>query len=127
MPGEAALADHVGMLPLAWKAHNPIESPPELVSDAIHLWTVDLARFGDALEQYLTSADRDRGGRIADAGKRRLYLGGRAGMRLLLSAYTGIHFGDIRFGYGSRGKPVLANEDCRVKPAFNYTLSRDKV
>ena len=127
MPGEAALADHVGMLPLAWKAHNPVASPPQLVPGTIHLWSVDLAQSDAALTRYLTPSDRDRGARIVDAGKRRLYLGGRAGMRLLLSAYTGIDYDAIRFGYGSRGKPVLANDEGTVMPEFNYTLSRDKV
>ncbi len=127
MPGEAVLADHVGMMSLAWNAHNPVESPPLLEPGAIHLWTLDLARYGQELARYLIQSDRDRGSRILDESKRRLYLGGRAGMRLLLSAYTGIAFDAIRFGYGSRGKPVLANEETPIRPLFNYTLSRDKV
>ncbi len=127
MPGDPALTDHVGMLPLTWKADNPTESPQALIPGNIHLWTMDLSVCGDWLMQYLTPTDRARGSRIADEEKRILYLGGRAGMRLLLAAYTGIPAGEILFGYGSRGKPRLANDASSVRPRFNYTLSRDKV
>ena len=127
MPGEAVLADHVGMMPLAWNAHNPAQTPPILESGAIHLWTVDLTRYGRELARHLIQSDRDRGSRLLDDNKRQLYLGGRAGMRLLLSVYTGIAFDAIRFGYGPRGKPVLANDESPIRPLFNYTLSRDKV
>lgn len=127
MPGDTALHDHVGMLPVAWQPRNPSAPIPSLSPGRVHLWAADLSVSEERLHRNLTDADRHRGERIADEGKRRLYLGGRAGMRLLLSAYTGIAATEIRFGYGPRGKPVLLNETPGPVPLFNYTLSRDKV
>ena len=125
MSSEPALSDHVGMLSMDWGPGDPrSRAAPSLQGD-IHLWTVDLASSGDTLSACLTAADISRGERIADAGKRRLYLGGRAGARFLLSAYAGIPADRIRFGYGARGKPELTDGVGRLR--FNYSLSGNRV
>ena len=91
-----------------------------LPADEIHLWAIDLAALsaGDKLSE----AERRRARRIRDREKRDLYLGGRCGLRLLLSAYSGVANDALRFEYGARGKPKLAGGDLN----FNYTLSGGK-
>ncbi len=125
MPGEPALEAVVGMLALNWEAMDPASQQALPNPGAIDLWSLDLTTQGTALARCLTPADHARGARIVNAEKRRLYLGGRAGMRYLLGAYTGIPATGIGFAYGSRGKPVLAEPSVGLH--FNYSLSRDKV
>ena len=127
MSSEPALSDHVGMLSLDWEPADPRPRAAASPSGDIHLWTADLATLGDTLSAYLTASDISRGARIVNAGKRRLYLGGRAGMRLLLSTYTGVPADAIRLGYGARGKPELVDGVPDGRLRFNYSLSRDKV
>ena len=73
--------------------------------------------------ELLTTAENTRARKIIDNLHRQHYLGGRAGLRILLSAYTGIANADLEFGYGSRGKPSLLNTVAVGRLAFNYTLS----
>ena len=101
---------------------------PRLSRNSIHVWALDLAtESSQSITPNITNEDEDRASRIVDTEKRRLYLGGRAGIRALLSLYTGISPPDLKFGYGNRGKPRLLNEIDGATPTFNYTLSRDKV
>ncbi len=127
MSSESALADHVGMFVPVWESANPLASRLDLKNDEIHLWAVDLDECGLALMPYLTPSDRLHGERITNAGKRRQYLGGRAGVRLLLSAYTGMPPQAIRFSQGPRGKPGLCSSASEERIRFNYSLSRGKV
>ena len=126
MSSQPALSDHVGMLSLDWRPAVPRPRAAGPLQGDIHLWAVDLASLGGTLSACLTPADISRGERIVDAGKRRLYLGGRAGARYLLSAYTGIPANDIRFGYGARGKPELL-DGAGGRLRFNYSLSGNRV
>ena len=89
-------------------------------ADEIHLWAIDLAALSAG--DILSDAERRRARRIRDREKRDLYLGGRCGLRLLLSAYSGVANDELRFEYGARGKPKLAGGDLN----FNYTLSGGK-
>lgn len=116
---------------------------PNLENNQIHLWMLSLdglmvretssensssairfvSPFAPHLSEPLTVADHVRAQRIIDNARRKHYLGGRAGLRILLSAYTHIAHADLEFGYGSRGKPSLLNPLADGKLAFNYTLS----
>ena len=127
MPGSQRLESAVEMVALDWEIASPDNGVPPLASDSIHLWTLDLAREGPGMARYLAESDRRRAERIVQPDKRRLYLGGRAGMRCLLSAYTGISPPDLVFTYGPRGKPELDRCAAANGPRFNYSLSRDKV
>ncbi len=121
-----AVADHVSMFLPAWELANPGSLSCRLEPNEIHLWVVDLKAQEQGLMPYLTSTDRLWAERISHAGKRRWYLGGRAGMRLLLSAYVGIPGNEIRFEYGSRGKPALQDASPGGRIRFNYSLSQGK-
>ncbi len=125
MLGDGLLADVVATLPLEWV---PTIDLSTLEHDKIHLWALDLSRCDiEAGEKHLAQAEVSRAQRILDREKRRLYLGGRIGLRILLSQYTGLDPLELGFGYGSRGKPVLANHLPGGEITFNYTLSKDKV
>ena len=125
MDGKRVLTDAVAMLPLEWRND---ERMPALARHSIQLWTLDLAGFD--LQQHVTSlsrAEQSRAARIHDREKRQLYLGGRLGLKVLLSRYTGISADALEFAYGSRGKPLLRHAAEEGQIEFNYTLSRDKV
>lgn len=127
MPGETRLESAVAMLVPGWEHSNPVQHTPLLGDNSIHLWALDLEQNEADLAIYLSSADHQRAGRIAQAVKRRLYLGGRAGMKCLLSTYIGVPARDLEFAYGVRGKPVLADSMPAPGIHFNYSLSQNKV
>lgn len=126
--GKAVLDDVVRCYNATWsRVERPRDIPP-LETNQIHLCTLDLACFDTADYQLLLGPrDYARGQRIADKDKRRLYLGGRFGLKILLWMYTGISPAKLRFEYGSRGKPRLMSDHPGQGIEFNYTLSRDKV
>lgn len=81
---------------------------------------------GDSPAANILDADElARARRIVSPTQRALYLGGRAGMRRLLCAYSGLGNAELRFGRGPRGKPKLLNR-LPGRPgelSFNYSLS----
>ena len=110
-----------------------------LLPGQIHLWTMDIdlsvdvpagipasASPTDTPMALLSAAELARASRLRKRMRRAMYLGGRIGMRRLLSAYTGIANRRLRFGYGARGKPVLANPLPGGELCFNYSLSGAK-
>lgn len=104
-----------------WRRQRPAPLRP----GAIHLWAVDFGDFGGGGEilDCLDESELARARRIKQPAQRALYLGGRAGMRRLLSAYSGLANADLRFGSGARGKPRLINALPGGELCFNYSLS----
>ncbi len=99
-----------------------------LGNNQIHIWVVKLRNLTGSgspsiYASLLTATENSRASRIVSAANRQHYLGGRVGLRILLSAYTGVVNADLEFGYGSREKPRLINSCENGKLAFNYTLS----
>jgi len=128
MHGDYALNGPVATRRLDWNGLDPHGPKLEIGPDDIHLWVFDLRNFDPVLlDQWIQPAEYARAERILDQGKRVLYLGGRLGLRYLLTRYTGIANEALHFGYGSRGKPRLENKGVGDLPAFNYSLSQDKV
>ena len=114
----------VAQLALDWRQSNAVEL---LSEHCIHLWLYDLNTVSASLLQStITKSEVKRSLKIKNEQKRRLYLGGRFGLRYLLSHYRGVDNQDLMFGYGSRGKPVLLGQPATDQITFNYTLSRDK-
>lgn len=103
--------------------------PAPLRPEAIHLWAVQLesdsdSEGGDCADfNDLGESERARAGRIVQPARRALYLGGRAGLRRLLCAYSGLGNRALRFGAGPRGKPKLLNALPGGELCFNYSLS----
>jgi 4'-phosphopantetheinyl transferase len=98
-----------------------IELPP----NQVQLWTVihhiTDARY-DELERHLTLDERvlrdtlgsERGQKFTTT---------RSMLRILLSRYTGIEPGKIRFRYGPRGKPFLVEKGREYDPRIQFNLS----
>lgn len=97
--------------------------PRALERDELQLWliAIDELESGSAGRCCLSEAEALRASRIADPQKRRLYTGGRLGLRMLLEGYTGIPCAEIRLEYGARGKPGLPAGQGPLK--FNYSVS----
>ncbi len=99
----------------------------QLRENEIHLWLLDLNKvFGSDLynpQDLLGDGEISRSMGIISKHHRQLYLGGRIGLRALMSGYTGIDNQDLAFGYGQRGKPKLMNAVEQGELTFNYTLS----
>lgn len=124
----SALEHAVAVHRTAWIELTQKQEVPVLEPGAIHAVVLDLATVCEAeMQRVLDDSDRLRSERIREPRKRRLYLGGRFGLKRLLSWYTGIPTDQLRFGYGDRGKPALLNSVERGVIEFNYTLSGDKV
>ncbi|MDD9854752.1 MAG: hypothetical protein OXU88_01080, partial [Gammaproteobacteria bacterium] len=68
----------------AWR-----EAPPRLPAGAVHLWAAETTPLC-AQSNLLTVAELTRAHRIADPAQRAMTLGGRAGLRHLLCAYSGL-------------------------------------
>ena len=99
----------------------------ELAPGQIHLWVVGLEPIQPATRMaLLTAPELARAERYIDRAQRARYLGGRIGLRRLLRAYSGIANDDLRFGYGTRGKPSLRNQLPGGELCFNYTLSGNR-
>ncbi|MGI9310954.1 MAG: 4'-phosphopantetheinyl transferase family protein [bacterium] len=104
------------------------DDAPPLAPGQVHLWAIDLARLSMQPDGHhlslLTASERARGERLRDGAPRTMYLGGRAGLRLLLRAYAGVPNDRLRFGVGAHGKPSLRNRLRDGELCFNYSLSR---
>jgi len=101
-----------------WRAGERITLP----AGCIHLWAADTARLQSA--GALLNADELAAlARQRVAARRAMALGGRAGLRILLRAYTGIANRELRVSAGARGKPALDNALPGGELCFNYSLS----
>ena len=110
-----------------------VDAQDQSISDnQIHLWWIDVQKLLDSeldsaaraqYRQLLAEPEITCAKRIINDVRRQRYLGGRAGLRILLSGYTGIVNTELEFGYGNRGKPKLLNAVKPGKLEFNYTLS----
>ena len=111
---------------IKWQRQNKTEL---LAENQIHLWLIPLNElpitFSEGFCEGLTERERSRAEKILDESKRRLYSGGRIGLRLLLESYSGISREELKFIYGERGKPSLKNPPGRSRLEFNYTVSSD--
>jgi 4'-phosphopantetheinyl transferase len=78
----------------------------------IHVWAVQLFAADDVLdvfESILSPEEIDRKRRLRFGSDRHAFVISRGVLRILLSRYLSIHAEDVRFTYGRRGKPRLAN------------------
>ena len=104
---------------------NTTHSPAKLEAGEIHLLVVDFDKSIHKNDMdMLTEREHVRASQYLDIEKRKLYLGGRIGLRKLICHYSDLNNADLNFSYGSRGKPLLVNECEQGHLNFNYTLSR---
>ncbi|MCG5240730.1 4'-phosphopantetheinyl transferase family protein [Azospirillum doebereinerae] len=91
----------------------------------IRVWFADLRSLGgrlDALRALLSDDERDRAGRFAMEKLTNRFILRRGLLRALLGRCAGRAPEDLRFDYGSHGKPSLAGG-----PSFNLADSEDFV
>lgn len=92
----------------------PRAVPPdlELSPGEIHIWSVQLDPPPDIVERLgrsLSADEWERANRFRFDKHRRQYVVGRGVLRGLVAAYTGTRPEAVRFRYGERGKPYLAD------------------
>ena len=90
----------------------------------IDVWSIRLDREADRVEQLgrlLTPDEWERANRFRFDKHRRQYVVGRGALRTLLGAYLGVRPELVRFTYGPRGKPFLAEDSTGL--FFNLSNS----
>jgi 4'-phosphopantetheinyl transferase len=96
----------------------------QLPTSELHVWSIPLdLPESDVSEasQVLSEDELSRAVRFHFALHRRRYIAGRSALRSILAAYVGKRAGDLKFFYGSHGKPHLALPDGGVR--FNFSNS----
>jgi 4'-phosphopantetheinyl transferase len=95
--------------------------PPLLAANQVHLWHTDLdadqARV-DELTRVLAEEEQERAARFRFSRHRRRFTVCRAVLRCLLGAYLESEPAELRFVYGAKGKPRLADQEN-----FHFNLS----
>lgn len=96
-----------------------------LAEGEIHLWAIPLDPAADRLERLgraLSPDEWERARRFRFDVHRRRFVAGRGSLRALLAAYRGEDPAALRFTYGHRGKPDLADPRGLF---FNFSNSED--
>jgi 4'-phosphopantetheinyl transferase len=104
----------------------PPQSNPDLDSGQIHVWRTTLDQPPSCLSRYfscLSEDERDRAMRFHFEEHRRGFIVGRAFLRTILAHYSGIDRYQMRFEYGSYGKPSIAGLGTSPQLFFNLTHS----
>ncbi|HBL31326.1 MAG TPA: 4'-phosphopantetheinyl transferase [Acidobacteria bacterium] len=86
--------------------------PLDLLPGEIHIWSLRLDPPQPAVERLgrsLSPDEWERANRFRFDKHRRQYVVGRGALRGLVAAYTGVRPEAVRFRYGERGKPYLAD------------------
>lgn len=112
-----------GTAPTAWGAPP---ARPELAEGEAHAWLADLDQTPErvrALGRVLSGDELARAERFRFPRDRDHFVVSRAVLRLLLGAYLGAPPAGLRFRYGARGKPSLAEESNRGGLRFNVSHS----
>jgi 4'-phosphopantetheinyl transferase len=91
----------------------------------VHVWAAGVAGPDlDSLASRILSADeRRRAARLQSPLRRREFTGGRALLRMLLAAYTGMSAESIPIVYGRFGKPALPDSEGAGELTFNMSCS----
>lgn len=100
-------------------------SSAELPPGQVQLWTVfhQIADVRHAeFERHLSRDEIELRAKFI-AERARKFTTTRATLRMLISHYTGIAPGDVRFRYGPRGKPYLVEKGRIGEPRIQFNLS----
>ena len=103
--------------------------PPQILflpSGEAHVWRVRLEQPPERVDEFLRTLDdeeRNRASRFHFAKHRRHFVVARGVLRLLLGRYLVTRPEDVRFHYGSHGKPLLDGEHRASTLRFNASHS----
>lgn len=102
-------------------------SPLCLPHGEVHVWRIPLVSSPGTVRgaEWLSADERDRAARFRFPHLRERFIAGRAALRAILARYTGVCPERLRFRYGARGKPALADDSSLVAPRFNLSHSGD--
>ncbi len=93
----------------------------QLNGSEVFIWQIDLDSPADV--RILSADERTRADRLVISAKRQRFMAARAGLRLILSNYTGTPPESLSFGYQAQGKPYLCGgHACE----FNLAHSHDR-
>lgn len=106
-------------------------NPPdilELPGENVHIWRVGLALSISTLQelaQTLSPDESQRAARFRFDRDRDRFIGGRGSLRAILSRYLKTNPAELRFCYGSSGKPALKHSSGNLTLEFNLAHSQD--
>lgn len=117
-----------GMIATNWQSIGLDRLPPQMSigRGCVDLWSIPLGLADRAVEKLIACLSADevgRADRFINDKLRRRYIVAHAGLRLLLSRYTGIAAGALDFVFGPQGKPSLASPLNGI--TFNLTHSEE--
>jgi 4'-phosphopantetheinyl transferase len=95
----------------------------------VDVWTVALRGSQAQVEAHaavLSADERERASRFAFEVDRQQFVIARGSLRKLLGSYLDLPAASVRFDYGPRGKPRLAEPQHDGALAFNVAHSRDR-
>lgn len=98
---------------------------PLLESRAVHVWLCELSRYAGrqaSLAAQLSDDERSRAARFAFERDRDRFILSHGLLRRLLSQYTHIEAGEIRFTTGEHGKPALSGQPA-ASAGIRFSLS----
>jgi 4'-phosphopantetheinyl transferase len=106
------------------------QPPPSLslTSGEVHVWRAGLEQPPELVERFLRTLDQDertRASRFHFDKHRRHFIVGRGFLRSLLARYLETEPGDVRFAYGTYGKPALDGEYRDSRLRFNASHSHE--
>jgi 4'-phosphopantetheinyl transferase len=97
---------------------------PTLLDGVVDVWSASLDPASQTVPRLVSCLDRDelaRAERYLSERDRGRFVAGRAFLRMLLGMHVGVPPGDLRFRYGTYGKPALAAPSLAVR--FNLAHS----
>jgi len=110
---------------------NLWQTPPEelcLSVNDVHIWRIALdipANPIAELKETLTPDERQRAERFYFEKDRKRFIACRGLLRQILARYLNLAPEQLRFAYGSHGKPELANTNIGDRIFFNVSHSQD--
>jgi 4'-phosphopantetheinyl transferase len=103
------------------------QGTPALERNEIHIWraalSVDQTLLG-RLQSTLADDEKTRAARFIFERDRDRFIAARGILRDLLGSYLHCRPQDIKFAYGPRGKPVVANRNRPIAVRFNLSHSQ---
>ena len=118
-------------LSLNWKMADVLtwREPPEALSlptGEVHVWRLALDQPASVLTEFrhtLDANELERAGRFHFEKHRRHFIAGRGGLRYVLSRYLDVKPKQLRFTYGTFGKPALEGKELRFNMSHSHGLA----
>ena len=102
---------------------EPAQHPPAFLPAEIHVWRIDLERIAAPGITLLAADEATRAARLRYAQHRTRFIAGRCALRILLGEYLDTPAGELRFRYGTHGKPALVPVRTGASLHFNFSNS----